>query len=322
MRRGEQDDAAGRRDRRRRAAASGRVRGNRSASPPQTGARASWTAAPSADRNPISGSASPSVAVEDRQVRERRTESREEDEVGEEDPSAGSHPAGQAIGERRRGRAGSASGSLSIRRVVPKRTASDSRAGPSTRSSSASVVAVGDRDVLGLGEGLRARAPPASSSRRSFAPTVRPPPSARGPPASARRRTGAAARSLGGQVDVARRERQAVGLADGRAGDDLGRDREVAGHPADDHHLLGVLLAEVRVLGADEVEQDRDDGRDAIEVAGSGRALERLGDRADRHDRVEARRVDLRRIAARRRCRPPSASQIAMSRASLRGYFV
>ena len=86
---------------------------------------------------------------------------------------------------------------------------------------------------------------------------------------------------LGGQVDVARRERQAVRLADGRAGEDLRRKGQVAGHLADDHDLLGVLLAEVRALRADQVEQDRDDGRDAIEVTGSCRSLERLRDRSD-----------------------------------------
>ena len=87
---------------------------------------------------------------------------------------------------------------------------------------------------------------------------------------------------LGREVDVARRQREAVGLADGRAGDDLGRDRQVERHPADDHDLLGVLLAEVGVLGADEVEQDRDDRRHPVEVAGPGRSLERPRHRPDR----------------------------------------
>ena len=97
-------------------------------------------------------------------------------------------------------------------------------------------------------------------------------------------------------MDVARREREAVRLAHGRAGDHLGRDGQVARHLADDHDLLGVLLAEVGVLGADQVEQDRDDRRDAVEMARPGGALERLGDGPDRDDRVEAGRVDLRRV--------------------------
>ena len=94
-------------------------------------------------------------------------------------------------------------------------------------------------------------------------------------------------------MDVARRQRQAVGLADGRAGDDLGRDREVARHLADDHDLLRVLLAEVGVLRADDAEQDGHHGRDAVEVAGPGGALERPGERPDVDDGVEAGRVDL-----------------------------
>ena len=71
------------------------------------------------------------------------------------------------------------------------------------------------------------------------------------------------------------------------------RDREVAGHLADDHDLLGVLLPEVGALRADQREQDRDDRRDAVEMAGPRRALERAGDRPDRDGRVEARRIDL-----------------------------
>ena len=74
------------------------------------------------------------VAVEDRQIREGGADRREVDEVGEEDPPAGSHARHQAA------RSGSSS-SLSIRRVVPKRTAIDSSAGPSIRSSSTRVVA-------------------------------------------------------------------------------------------------------------------------------------------------------------------------------------
>ncbi len=101
---------------------------------------------------------------------------------------------------------------------------------------------------------------------------------------------------LGRQVDVARRQGEAVGLADRRAGDDLRRDRQVARHLADDHHLLGVLLAEVGVVRPDQVEQDGDDRRDAIEMAGPRGALERPGDRTDRDDGVEAGRIDLRRV--------------------------
>ena len=126
-------------------------------------------------------------------------------------------------------------------------------------------------------------------------------------------------RPLGrGEVDVPRRQREPVGLAHGRAGDDLGPDRQVARHLPDDHHLLRILLPEVGMVGADQVEQDRDHCRDAVEMAGSGGALERPGDGADRDDRVEPRRVDLRR-PRREDDVDPSSSQIARSRASFRG---
>ena len=62
----------------------------------------------------------------------------------------------------------------------------------------------------------------------------------------------------------------------GQATTSVGRARSRR-HPADDLDLLGVLLAEVGALGADQPEQDRDDRRHPVEVTGSGGALERLG---------------------------------------------
>ena len=119
------------------AAASGsvsRVRGKRSASPPQTGASSELDRRLDRGQDPDLLEPEADVAVEDRQIREGGADRREVDEVGEEDPTTGSHPSAS-------GRGGSCpSGSLSIRRVVPKRTAIDRSAGPSTRSSSASVV--------------------------------------------------------------------------------------------------------------------------------------------------------------------------------------
>ena len=133
--------------------------------------------------------------------------------------------------------------------------------------------------------------------------------------------TGRGGSFLGREVDVPRRQREAVGLADGRVGDDLGRDREVARHLPDDEELLRVLLAEVRPLRADEVEQDRDDRGDALEMAGPRGALERLADGADADGacRIPAGRPP--RPTARTRGRRPPRPAISTSRASLRGYF-
>ena len=61
-----------------------------------------------------------------------------------------------------------------------------------------------------------------------------------------------------------------------------------------DRDLLGVLLAEVGAVGLDHVEQLRDDGADAGEVARAAvRALEDLAEALDDHLRARAGAVDL-----------------------------
>ena len=82
-------------------------------------------------------------------------------------------------------------------------------------------------------------------------------------------------------MDIARRKGEAVCLAHRRAGDDVGWQCQVDRHAPDDHDLLGVLLPEVRPIGAHEGEQDRDDRRDAFEVPGPCGPLERLADGAN-----------------------------------------
>ncbi len=270
------------------AAATGSVsptRGKRSIRPPQIGPRASWVAAWIAVRSSDLREGQAKVAVEDRQVRVGRADGAEVDEVRQEDPASGSHG--------RLSRAGPApSGSLSMSRVVPKRTASDRSAGPST------LIELGQASCRRPTEtySTSASGSVASVARiasRSASPD-RSPASQHDRAASEGAMEDRRRRPLGrAEVDVPRREREAVRLTHGGAGDHLGRDGQVAGHLADDHHLLGVLLPEVGMVGADQAEQDRDDRGDAVEVAGTRRSLERLGDRADRHDRVEARRVDL-----------------------------
>ena len=68
---------------------------------------------------------------------------------------------------------------------------------------------------------------------------------------------------------------------------------EVAHELADDRGLLRVLLAEVRALRADDVEENEADGCDAAEVAGTCVALEPAGDVFDLDPGLEARRIDL-----------------------------
>ena len=64
-------------------------------------------------------------------------------------------------------------------------------------------------------------------------------------------------------------------------------------HPSQDHHLLGVLLAEVRMLRADEPEQDGDHGRHAIEMARPSGTLQGPRDGAHGDEGVEPRVIDL-----------------------------
>ena len=175
------------------------------------------------------------------------------------------------------GRFRQSKGSLSMRRVGPNRTASDSSAGRVDAVELRERRPVGDETYSGSASGSRGqdrrhRARSASAGSLAGRPSV-----ARAA-SSARRRTGAAARSAGERWtfrdEIARPSgSRTVGQAMTSVGD-----REVAGHLPDHHHLLGVLLAEVGALGADQVEQDRDDRRDAVEVAGPGGALERPGD--------------------------------------------
>ena len=165
-------------------------------------------------------------------------------------------------------------------------------------------------DPIELGQRRRRRRPrrsptSASGSRSSSARIVvaqhvariaRRLPSAFAAASSARWRTGAAARSSADRWTFRDESARPSGSRTvGQAMTSVG-DRQVACHPADDHHLLGVLLAEVGVLGADQVEQDRDDGRHAVEMARPRGALERPRDRPDADDRVEAGRIDLRRV--------------------------
>ena len=82
----------------------------------------------------------------------------------------------------------------------------------------------------------------------------------------------------------------------------------------DDGDLLRVLLAEVRALGAHDVEELQADGRDAAEVARAERALSAARRALDVDPRAEAGRVDLRDAPARRAGRRPPPRRSAASR--------
>src|SRR5439155_25683094 len=98
--------------------------------------------------------------------------------------------------------------------------------------------------------------------------------------ASVAKRSADAGRGLalrGVEVRVARAERQAVGLTDGRHHLDLCAEVEVAHQPLHDRDLLGVFLAEVGTVWIDRRQQLGDHRGDSLEMSWSGRALEGVG---------------------------------------------
>ena len=71
---------------------------------------------------------------------------------------------------------------------------------------------------------------------------------------------------VAGKTCIARRERQPVGVADGGEDADLHVEIQVEDDATDDDRLLRVLLAEVRTLGAHDVEELHAHGRDTAEM--------------------------------------------------------
>jgi hypothetical protein len=76
------------------------------------------------------------------------------------------------------------------------------------------------------------------------------------------------------QVAVARGQRQAVGSTNRLAADDLDRQIEFAGHVANNHQLLVILLAEQRHVGLGDLEQLHDHRGDAAKMSGTELAVE------------------------------------------------
>jgi hypothetical protein len=73
---------------------------------------------------------------------------------------------------------------------------------------------------------------------------------------------------------------------------DLHVEREILRHPSDHRELLEVLLAEHGERRMDEPEEPRHHGRDAVEVSGSRRAIEPIGELSDMHRRRVTGRVE------------------------------
>ena len=176
-------------------------------------------------------------------------------------------------------------------RVVPKRAAMREERRPVDPVQLRQRRVVGQRDVLEGRQRLRRDDPADDCPDRLGVPLA-------GLPARATCRQRAMEHRGGGalgrrQVDVARAHCEPVGFAHGGAGDH-GRQGEVGRHPGDDPKLLGILHPEVGAVRPDQAEEDRDDGRDAVEVARARRPFERPAEQGDAYPRVEARRIDVR----------------------------
>ena len=98
---------------------------------------------------------------------------------------------------------------------------------------------------------------------------------------------------LGGQERIARRERESVGVSNGRQDAELDLESEVADHRPDHLCLLRVLLPEVGPSGTNDREQLEDDRRHAAEVAGTKASLEDRAELGDVDPGLEAGRVHL-----------------------------
>ena len=106
---------------------------------------------------------------------------------------------------------------------------------------------------------------------------------ARSAPRSARYRARAFDRSSVLKPDIARAQGQAVRLAHRRHADDVYGDVQINHHPPNHRELLRVLLAEIRNVWLDDIEQFRHDGRDTIEVARAELPAQPVRDALDGH---------------------------------------
>src|SRR5690606_1960535 len=95
------------------------------------------------------------------------------------------------------------------------------------------------------------------------------------------------------EVGVARGEGEAVAFPNGRTGDDLRRDAEIADELLHDQKLLVILLAEIGPIRQAGEQQLGDDGGDAGEEMRAEVGLQARRGTADQDPRVEALRIHL-----------------------------
>src|SRR4029078_3579553 len=84
---------------------------------------------------------------------------------------------------------------------------------------------------------------------------------------------------------------------------------EIAVETANHLELLVVLLAKVGTGWSDEIEQDGDDGGDALEMTGAPHPFPLLGETPHRHRRGESRRIDASHTRGENEIRPGTRRQ-------------
>ncbi len=119
---------------------------------------------------------------------------------------------------------------------------------------------------------------------------------------------------LAAQVCIAAGHREPVGFAHSRASLDAHGHVQVLDHASDHDRLLGVLLAEVGDVGRDDVQELRNDGRDAAEVAAPRTAPSRRSVRPSTSTEVEKpARVDLLGGGRKQQVRSSTLGQLAVA---------
>ena len=107
-----------------------------------------------------------------------------------------------------------------------------------------------------------------------------------------------------GEDTIARTERESVGFAHGRRGDDAHGEIQIADHAADDHALLKIFQSENRRRRLDDREQFQNHRADAAKMPRPRCAAQRPGHALFIHPRREIRGIHLRRAGAKNRVGP------------------
>src|SRR5439155_14529519 len=100
----------------------------------------------------------------------------------------------------------------------------------------------------------------------------------------------------GAQICVATAQRQALGLADSWTADDLDRERKIRDELLDHDALLGIFLSKIGSRWLDQIEENRHDSRDSLEMTGPAGPFQVISDRPHRDGAAKTDGVDRRQV--------------------------